>query len=110
MVNVKIETNVINYKIEYKESTTEDSLLFFAYPNTIELAIAIIDGVKYEFDRIYQMDIGYKQIIKNLDTNRNLSKNQKKEILEKVNKIIKEGNEYFKTIIQKGLPIELEVE
>lgn len=98
MVNIEIKTNVSNIIMKYKDEETKDLVTFFSYPNGFEIKTAIISGVEYELDEEYIINVGYEQVVRNLKTNRKLGKNQKQVVLEKINKIVKNGNEYFNTI------------
>lgn len=98
MVNIEIKTNISNAIMKYKDEETGDIIIFFSYPNGFKIETAIIDNVEYEIDREYIINVGYEQIVRNLNTGRKLGKIQKQSILEKVDKIVKSGNEYFNTI------------
>lgn len=98
MVNIEIKTNISNVIMKYKDEETEDTVIFFSYPNGFEIKTVTIDNVEYEIDREYVMGTGYEQIVRNLNTGRKLGKIQKQLVLEKVDKIVKNGNEYFNTI------------
>lgn len=98
MVNIEIKTNISNAIMKYKDEETGDTIIFFSYPNGFKIETATIDNVEYEIDREYVIGTGYEQIVRNLNTGRKLGKKQKQLILEKVDKIIKSGNEYFNTI------------
>ena len=63
-----------------------------------EIKTITIDNVEYEIDREYVISAGYEQVVRNLDTGRKLGKAQKQLVLEKVDKIVKSGNEYFNII------------
>lgn len=98
MVNIEIKTNISNAIMKYKDEETGDTIIFFSYPNGFKIETVIIDNVEYEIDREYVINAGYEQIVRNLNTGRKLGKKQKQLILEKVDKIVKSGNEYFNTI------------
>lgn len=98
MVNIEIKTNISNAVMKYKDEGTGDVVIFFSYPNGFKIETVIIDNVEYEIDREYVINAGYEQIVRNLNTGRKLGKIQKQLILEKVDKIVKSGNEYFNTI------------
>lgn len=98
MVNIEIKTNISNAIMKYKDEETGDIIILFSYPNGFKIETAIIDNVEYEIDREYVINAGYEQIVRNLNTGRKLGKIQKQLILEKVDKIVKSGNEYFNTI------------
>lgn len=98
MVNIEIKTNISNAIMKYKDEGTGDVVIFFSYPNGFKIETVIIDNVEYEIDREYVINAGYEQIVRNLNTGRKLGKIQKQLILEKVDKIVKSGNEYFNTI------------
>lgn len=98
MVNIEIKTNISNAIMKYKDEETGNIIIFFSYPNGFKIETAIIDNIEYEIDREYIIDTGYEQIVRNLNTGRKLGKIQKQSILEKIDKIVKSGNEYFNTI------------
>lgn len=98
MVNIEIKTNISNAIMKYKDEETGDIIIFFSYPNGFKIETATIDNVEYEIDREYVIGTDYEQIVRNLNTGRKLGKVQKQSILEKVDKIVKSGNEYFNTI------------
>lgn len=103
MVNVEIKTNIVNYRVKFIEDVTNNYVEAVAYPNLYIISEACIYGVKYDIDvnSVYN-----ETVITNLSTNRKLGKKQKQPIQDYINKIIKEGNEYLTTIINKGtLPI-----
>lgn len=98
MVNIEIKTNISNAIMKYKDEETGDIVIFFSYPNGFKIETAIIDNVEYEVDREYVINVGYEQVVRNLSNNRKLGKKQKQIILEKIDKIVKSGNEYLNTI------------
>lgn len=98
MVNIEIKTNISNAIMKYKDEETGDIIIFFSYPNGFKIETATIDNIEYEIDREYVINAGYEQIVRNLNTGRKLGKIQKQVILEKIDKIVKSGNEYFNTI------------
>lgn len=98
MVNIEIKTNISNAIMKYKDEETGDIVIFFSYPNGFKIETATIDNIEYEIDREYVTGTGYEQIVRNLNTCRKLGKLQKQVILEKIDKIVKSGNEYFNTI------------
>ena len=91
MVNVNIKTNVSTVELEYKEDEN-NKLLFFHYQNGWFLKFFDIDNEGYYVDCDDYVKMSTNRKVKN-----------KSKLNERINNIIKEGNEYFNNIIDFGL-------
>ena len=91
MVNVNIKTSLSDVELEYKEDE-HNKLLFFHYPNGWFLRFFTINNEDYYIDCDNYVKTSTNRKVKN-----------KSKLNERINNIIKEGNEYFNNIIDFGL-------
>lgn len=103
MVNVEIKTNIVDYTIKFIESTTNNFVVVRAYPNLYQVEYAVVGNEEYYLDNEYNRKATLETVIRTVGSTRKLNKEQREPIIKVINRIIEEGNEYLKTIFNKGI-------
>lgn len=109
MVNFKVESNIVGITIYYIDESKGNSIMINRYPTgLLRVVHATIDGKDYEVDCRFD-----KIVIRDLTTYnyRALGKRQKRELVEKINYLIREGNDYYSVLVgEQGTPAELNLD
>lgn len=98
-VNVEMKTNIINAFMYFKESVTNNEIVFVKTPTGWWLKYFTIDNLEYEVDRYIGSNFTTKKVFRNTNTNR-FVKSEKKidELNEILNGIIDKGTEYLNSL------------
>lgn len=98
------QTDLYNIFKYVEEGTNNTIILTLNKDNEIIGFNLNIDNKEYEVDRVYHMNIGYLNEVKDTKTNKKLSSRKQNKILDIVKNILNEGNNNLKSVLL-SLPV-----
>ena len=100
MVNIKLEAGIIEVKLIYKESISLDEVILIHYPGGWFIDEATVGGERYI--------LTFNSVFKSYTTNRRPSKTKLTALIQRINELINEGNNYYNDILDFKLPNKFE--
>lgn len=98
------QTDLYNIFKYVEEGTNNTIILTLNKDNEIIGFNLNINNKEYEVDRVYYMNIGYLNEVRNSETNKKLSSRKQDKILDIVKNILNEGNNNLKSVLL-SLPV-----